>query len=321
MADNVQLNAGAGGDVAASDDIGGIQYQRVKLTWGADGIASDTTAVNPLPVSLSGVQFIFATPTTTVGSQQISGSVVATLSGENFIYATLTGTTFVIATPTGSQQISGSVTATLSGTNYIFATQSGSYGISGNVGATQSGTWFVYATQSGSYGVSGSVAVTLSGTNFIIATPTGSQQISGSVAATLSGINFIVATLSTGTSTIGGTYDVSRRIINERGAVVIASDSFANATSAGNTEVVAAQGSGIIVRVLSGTVMSTENQLIKFQSGTTDISPSYPVISRGGFHWAYNPHGHCQTRPNEALNINLGMATQTACQVSWCTTN
>lgn len=51
MADNVTLNPGTGGAVVASDNIGGVQYQRVKVTYGADGAASDVSAANPLPVS------------------------------------------------------------------------------------------------------------------------------------------------------------------------------------------------------------------------------------------------------------------------------
>jgi len=52
MADNVTLDAGSGGATAASDDIGGVQYQRVKVTWGTDGTANDTSASAPLPVDL-----------------------------------------------------------------------------------------------------------------------------------------------------------------------------------------------------------------------------------------------------------------------------
>ena len=33
----------------ATDDIGGIQYQRIKNTFGADGTATDVSAVNPMP--------------------------------------------------------------------------------------------------------------------------------------------------------------------------------------------------------------------------------------------------------------------------------
>lgn len=41
MSDNTTLNAGSGGDTIASDDIGGVKHQRVKLSLGADGSATD----------------------------------------------------------------------------------------------------------------------------------------------------------------------------------------------------------------------------------------------------------------------------------------
>jgi hypothetical protein len=50
MADNVAITAGAGTNIA-SDDIGGVQYQRVKVTWGSDGTADDASASAPLPVT------------------------------------------------------------------------------------------------------------------------------------------------------------------------------------------------------------------------------------------------------------------------------
>lgn len=43
MADNVAITAGSGTTVAA-DDIGGVMYQRVKLSLGADGTANDASA-------------------------------------------------------------------------------------------------------------------------------------------------------------------------------------------------------------------------------------------------------------------------------------
>lgn len=51
MADNTTLNAGTGGDVIATDDIAGVKYQRVKVNFGADGVASDVSSTNPLPVA------------------------------------------------------------------------------------------------------------------------------------------------------------------------------------------------------------------------------------------------------------------------------
>jgi hypothetical protein len=43
MADNIAITAGSGTTVA-TDDIGGVQHQRVKLSLGADGTANDAVA-------------------------------------------------------------------------------------------------------------------------------------------------------------------------------------------------------------------------------------------------------------------------------------
>ncbi len=50
MSDNTQYNAGSGGDVLASDDIGGVKYPRVKVSLGADGAAADLAVTNPMPI-------------------------------------------------------------------------------------------------------------------------------------------------------------------------------------------------------------------------------------------------------------------------------
>lgn len=50
MADGVQVTPGSGATVAA-DEISGQQYQRVKLTHGADGVNDgDVSRINGLPV-------------------------------------------------------------------------------------------------------------------------------------------------------------------------------------------------------------------------------------------------------------------------------
>lgn len=51
MADNTVLNPGVGGDVVASDDVGGVKYQRIKVNFGADGVATDVSNANPMPVT------------------------------------------------------------------------------------------------------------------------------------------------------------------------------------------------------------------------------------------------------------------------------
>jgi hypothetical protein len=53
MADNVAITPGSGA-IAAADDIGGVLYQRVKVSHGADGSATDTSVSDPLPVAAYG---------------------------------------------------------------------------------------------------------------------------------------------------------------------------------------------------------------------------------------------------------------------------
>lgn len=53
MSDNTTLNSGSGGDIIATDDIGGVKYQRVKVTHGADGSATDVSTASPMPVTLA----------------------------------------------------------------------------------------------------------------------------------------------------------------------------------------------------------------------------------------------------------------------------
>lgn len=68
MVDNFVTNAGSGGNTYASDDIASVHYPRVKIVWGADGVANDANATTPLPVDGSGV------------TQPVSGTVTANLA-------------------------------------------------------------------------------------------------------------------------------------------------------------------------------------------------------------------------------------------------
>lgn len=56
MADNVAATPGAG-VMIATDDVAGVQFQRVKVTLGGDGVDSgDVAAGNPLPVTMSALK-------------------------------------------------------------------------------------------------------------------------------------------------------------------------------------------------------------------------------------------------------------------------
>ena len=84
MADNTTLNAGTGGDVIASDEIGAAKYQRIKLIFGSDGVnTGDVSPANPFPVVLATVSSNPVIATTTslfcnvASVQSIAGGTTA----------------------------------------------------------------------------------------------------------------------------------------------------------------------------------------------------------------------------------------------------
>jgi hypothetical protein len=86
VADNTTLNAGAGGDTIAADDVGGVKYQVVKLDVGGDGLAAPVSNTNPVPISDAS------------GSLTVDGTVAATQSG-NWDVRNISGT---VSLPTGA---------------------------------------------------------------------------------------------------------------------------------------------------------------------------------------------------------------------------
>ena len=114
MSDNVGYTPGSG-EIIATDDIAGVQYQRVKPVWGIDGVANDVNANTPLPIQAVGelIEAIEAMRMAIVSLQKSIGMAqVNPLTGRMLVDGS--GVT---------QPVSGTVTAT------------------GTIAATQSGTW------------------------------------------------------------------------------------------------------------------------------------------------------------------------------------
>ena len=102
MADNIQVTQGSG-TTMATDDIAGVQYPRVKVSWGVDGSAVDASATNPLPVTGT-VTANAGTGNFTV-AQATAASLNATVVG--------TGTFAVQAAQSGTWNI-GNISGTIS---------------------------------------------------------------------------------------------------------------------------------------------------------------------------------------------------------------
>lgn len=62
MADNLSVAGGSSGPVA-TDEVAGVHFQRVKVTWGVDGVATDVSTSNPLPISDAGGTLTVDNPT------------------------------------------------------------------------------------------------------------------------------------------------------------------------------------------------------------------------------------------------------------------
>jgi hypothetical protein len=75
MADNLGYTPGSGATVA-SDDIGGVQFQRVKLVHGADGVnAGDVSLTNPYPVTLTQGEVVEALEAMRMAVQSLNRSI------------------------------------------------------------------------------------------------------------------------------------------------------------------------------------------------------------------------------------------------------
>jgi hypothetical protein len=73
MADNVTLPGT--GEVVATDDIGGVQFQRVKLASGVEGTAVDVSDVAPLPVTLTKGEVVEALEAMRMAVQSLNRSI------------------------------------------------------------------------------------------------------------------------------------------------------------------------------------------------------------------------------------------------------
>lgn len=154
MADNIALSAGtADGAVLATDDVGGVHYQIVKLTYGALDAATLVSVSNGLPVAQQGTWNI-GTVSTVSAVTAISNALPA---GTNNIGDVDVLT--VPADPFGANADAASATGSISAKLRFIA--STGIPITGTVAVTQSGAWSLSANQSVNVAQMNGVAVTM----------------------------------------------------------------------------------------------------------------------------------------------------------------
>ena len=111
MPDNVIINASAGTADIATDDVGGVQYQYIKLDIGGDGLADHVTAANPLPVTVP----------STANTQIIDGIKLVTTAGTRASLSSSAEINQVVitalSTNTGTVVVGGSTCVAAPGTH------------------------------------------------------------------------------------------------------------------------------------------------------------------------------------------------------------
>ena len=206
MADNVPVTAGAGTSIA-SDDIGGVQFQRIKLIHGADGVnAGDVARSNPLPIS--------APDSEITGTIMVTDAVVAAPDGAGTLVtgASTALSLLALATPMGGDsEWAVQITGMTSGTLYFEASVNSTNGSDGhwiNVIARRAGV--LLTTLSGSATANGLYRGNLAGFKYFRVRSAGALVGTPAIVIRSSpggGSTFLNSALPSGTNTIGAVTD------------------------------------------------------------------------------------------------------------------
>lgn len=122
MADNVSITAGSGTNVA-TDDIGGVHYQRVKVALGADGSATDA-ATGSGTASSSTLRVVLASDSpgvTTAGQAVMSASLPVVIASNQSAVAVAHDTAAISSNGTALTPKFAAIAASSSGNNTLVA--------------------------------------------------------------------------------------------------------------------------------------------------------------------------------------------------------
>ncbi len=328
MADNYAFTPGTG-SIGASDDIGGVQFPRVKTTWGPDGTANDADVASgkPLPVQLRGSDGTDRSNLLPVSAVSAGGTV--TIAGSVTVAAgTLTAVTGITNTVTiagaaanagGTVTVSGALPA---GTNAIgTVTVLGSISVGALTGGTTTaiggggtitiaaGTLTAVTAITNTVTIAGSVTLS-AGTNAIGTVTISPAQLAPLSTTTLAmSAGYQLTSLPSDMATLAVAADTARLLNGASGTSLTPKFAKTTASSSGTTTIVAAVTSKKL-RVIAWEVVANAAVNFKWQSaGTTDLTGLYYMAGQGGgVARAYNPVGYFETISGEALSINLSGA-------------
>jgi hypothetical protein len=330
LADNIAVTPGTGATVA-TDDVGGIQYQRIKVAFGADGAATDVNTGTGFPVTVQNAS-LAVTGTFFQATQPVSdasGSLTVDAPVGTPVAVRLSdGASFIGNLQVNNTQIGG---VTMAVNNGVVGTGVQRVTIAsdstGQINAIQSGTWSVQP---------GNTANT---TPWLqkISDGTNAAAIKAASTAPVATDPALVVSISpnsvnaNGQATMANSAPVAIASNQSQLPVGLGTDTiysgataltpkFATiaASSSGNNTLIAAVTSKKI-RVLSLSLMSNGTVNAKFQSGAggTDLTGLYYTAANTGFVLPFNPVGHFETASNTLLNLNLSGATAVGGQITY----
>jgi hypothetical protein len=86
MADNIELNPGEGGAFAATDEVAGVHFQRIKLDLGADGQSQPVAGAVPVSAAALPLPTGAATDATLAALQTLLTTIAGTIGNSNSPY-------------------------------------------------------------------------------------------------------------------------------------------------------------------------------------------------------------------------------------------
>lgn len=123
-------------------------------------------------------------------------------------------------------------------------------------------------------------------------------------------------TMKVTTSTGGSVADVN---LKQSNTILFAK---VDTTASGDTQIVAAAGIGVKIKLLSCKLISNGTVSVKWRSGTTDLEGANPLAANSGYVLPASSPGqghYLETAANTALNINLSGAVQVSGHISYYT--
>jgi hypothetical protein len=292
MADNVAITAGSGTSIGTDDCGAGGHVQRTKLSYSADGVATAVPAdADGLLVNLGSNNDVTVTGTVTVGSHAVTN----------------TGTFAVQAAQSGTWNV-GTVSAVTAISNALPA------------GTNNIGDVDVLSIAAGDNNIGNVDIVTMP--NVTLAATTNTIEVVGDVAhdAAVSGNPVLIAARAnanepTAVSTDGDAThlwaDLLGRLVVITGHPNPEAPVTLNATSSGNTTVIAAPGASVSLYICKASVHNRDsaNVVVTLQDGAGGTSRWRAELAAegGGALIDFGTRGWKLTA-NTLLNVNLGGA-------------